>query len=69
MNTFLKKEAPGGFAFGYEVKDSNANLELGAKEESNDGVSVKGTYHYISPDGTVREVNYIADENGFQPTG
>ncbi|KOB72557.1 Cuticular protein RR-1 motif 45 [Operophtera brumata] len=30
---------------------------------------VRGSYSYISPEGTPIQVSYIADENGFRPSG
>lgn len=30
---------------------------------------MRGSYSYTAPDGTVVTVTYIANENGFQPTG
>ncbi|KAI5631617.1 insect cuticle protein domain-containing protein [Phthorimaea operculella] len=30
---------------------------------------VQGSYAYIAPDGTPIQVSYVADENGFRPTG
>ncbi|VEN47512.1 unnamed protein product, partial [Callosobruchus maculatus] len=32
-------------------------------------VVVSGVYSYTSPEGLPVQVSYIADENGFQPTG
>ena len=33
------------------------------------GTVSKGSYSYTSPEGQVITVNWIADENGFQPSG
>ncbi|CAG9797158.1 unnamed protein product [Chironomus riparius] len=33
------------------------------------GLVQKGTYSYTAPDGQNIQVNWIADENGFQPQG
>lgn len=34
-----------------------------------DTEEVHGSYSYTSPEGQVITVNYVADENGFHPTG
>lgn len=33
------------------------------------GITQEGKYSYTAPDGQLIEVTWIADENGFQPTG
>ncbi|XP_067128340.1 cuticle protein 10.9-like [Centruroides vittatus] len=56
--------APRPYDFGYETKD-----EFGAtqnRQESSDGVGVKGSYGYTDPFGIFRQVDYIADEFGFR---
>jgi hypothetical protein len=30
---------------------------------------MRGSYSYVEADGTVIKVDWVADENGFQPTG
>lgn len=45
--------------------------EAGARlaDEEKDVLVQVGSYSYTAPDGQVITVKYIADENGFQPTG
>ena len=33
------------------------------------GITSKGSYSYTAPDGTVVTTSWVADENGFQPSG
>lgn len=46
----------------------NANGELRNAGAEDAFVAVKGSYSWIGPDGVNYTVNYIADENGYQPT-
>ncbi len=33
------------------------------------GITSKGSYSYTAPDGAVITTSWVADENGFQPSG
>lgn len=35
----------------------------------NEAIEAKGAFSYTSPEGEAISLTYIADENGFQPTG
>lgn len=48
-------------------KFDDSGAKLGDEEQ--DILVQVGSYSYTAPDGQVIKVNYIADENGFQPTG
>ncbi|XP_065205344.1 endocuticle structural glycoprotein SgAbd-9-like [Planococcus citri] len=64
----------GAYTFGYQSADGSVRQESGSVRYPNvPGVepilAVQGSYAYTAPDGQQIEVQYIADENGFQPSG
>lgn len=60
-------------ATGYSKKVHVPKLRSdGTKSDEYDTAEVivqTGSYSYVAPDGTLIQVSYIADENGFQPIG
>uniref|UniRef100_T1GAP1 Uncharacterized protein n=1 Tax=Megaselia scalaris TaxID=36166 RepID=T1GAP1_MEGSC len=38
-------------------------------DADNSAVVVKGSFSYVADDGLTYTVNYVADENGYQPQG
>merc|ERR1712213_294832 len=57
-NQYFQKDSFGNYAYGY----SDLNSEK--REEGNDQ-SIKGSYSYIMSNGLNRQVDYIADDQGF----
>ncbi|XP_077293773.1 endocuticle structural glycoprotein SgAbd-5-like [Arctopsyche grandis] len=60
----------GNYRFAYELTDGTKRQETGELKNAgteNEAISVQGSYTWISPDGTVWTVTFLADENGFQP--
>ncbi|XP_017785732.1 PREDICTED: endocuticle structural glycoprotein SgAbd-5-like [Nicrophorus vespilloides] len=70
QNDFIN--AANGYNFAYQTSDGvqreeKAELKnAGAKDES---LVVSGSYSYVGADGVTYTVTYIADENGYRPTG
>lgn len=62
----------GSYTFSYESADGSSRQESGSPKPAGNGyepsVAVQGRYAYASPEGPV-QVEYIADENGYQPSG
>ncbi|XP_034110249.1 larval cuticle protein 65Ag1-like [Drosophila albomicans] len=63
---------PDGFSANFETsngikEESSGRLENQGSE--NEALSVRGSFSYPAPDGQIISLTYIADENGFQPSG
>ncbi|KAH8397419.1 hypothetical protein KR222_003266, partial [Zaprionus bogoriensis] len=50
--------------YGHQLETSN---QIVTAEEGVGGVYAQGFYQYVSPEGQLVRVNYLADQNGFQP--
>ncbi|CRL02975.1 CLUMA_CG016563, isoform A [Clunio marinus] len=62
----------GGYRYAYETSDGVAReeeAELRNEGSENEALAVRGSITWTAPDGQVFTLNYIADENGFQPQG
>jgi Insect cuticle protein len=66
--TILKKN----HCYSFETSDGNKREEeavlknAGTDEEA---ISVKGSFQFKGDDGQTYTVNFVADENGYQPQG
>ncbi|XP_073841255.1 pupal cuticle protein-like [Musca autumnalis] len=54
----------GSYKYSYETSNGISALEKGVG-----GQYASGGYGYYTPEGDVIQLSYIADENGFQPSG
>ncbi|XP_037939264.1 endocuticle structural glycoprotein SgAbd-5-like [Teleopsis dalmanni] len=61
-----------GYNFAFETSDGVSRKETATLKNAgteNEAISVQGSVSWVSPDGTHYTLNYLADENGFQPEG
>lgn len=63
---------PDSYQYAYETSkgikaEESGNLKNAGAE--NEAIEAKGAFSYTSPEGEAISLTYIADENGFQPTG
>ncbi|XP_047991038.1 larval cuticle protein LCP-17-like [Leguminivora glycinivorella] len=71
----LKSDAdvrPDGYNYAYETSNGIQAQAEGVVQDVNSEYPkqvVRGSYSYQGDDGQVYTVNYVADENGFQPQG
>ncbi|KXJ75280.1 hypothetical protein RP20_CCG012033 [Aedes albopictus] len=59
-----------GYNFKYDTSNGIQRVEQAQLKSFGEDVSalvVRGSYSYVAPDGQTYTVNYVADENGFQP--
>ncbi|XP_050310059.1 flexible cuticle protein 12-like [Anthonomus grandis grandis] len=60
------------FSYGYETSNGISAQEQGQVVNAgseNEAIAVRGSFQYTGPDGQLYSVQYVADENGFQPQG
>merc|ERR1712137_880532 len=62
----------GSYSFAFETEDGVKVEESGSQKQVGEtaedvGTVSQGSYSYTGPDGVVVTVNWVADENGFQP--
>jgi len=64
-------DADGTYSFKFETADGVKREEEGAQKviEGESGATSRGSWSYSSPEGEKIETKFVADENGFQPTG
>ncbi|KAH8342304.1 hypothetical protein KR059_000705 [Drosophila kikkawai] len=63
---------PENFKYGFETSDgvaANAEGQLNNIGSDHESLAVHGSYSFVGDDGVTYTVNYVADENGFQPSG
>lgn len=62
---------PESFNYAYETSNGIRAQEAGQLRQIGPDAAIvtQGSYSYISPEGEPISISYIADENGFQPTG
>ncbi|XP_034249967.1 endocuticle structural glycoprotein SgAbd-2-like [Thrips palmi] len=58
----------GSFSFSYETSNS-IRADARGQQVGPESLSVQGQYSYTADDGTPIQLQYLADENGFQPQG
>lgn len=70
--SFSPSHFPFIIIFSVETSDGKSHQEEGQLKHlgpDHDALAVRGSYTYLGDDGQTYTVNYVADENGYQPEG
>ncbi|XP_066255172.1 endocuticle structural glycoprotein SgAbd-1-like [Euwallacea similis] len=67
INQRSSVEPDGSYQYSYETENGIAAQEQGRQGPA-EGTVAQGGFRYVSPEGTPVVVQYVADENGFQPS-
>ncbi|CAH1644275.1 unnamed protein product [Spodoptera littoralis] len=60
----------GDYRFAFELTDGTGaeqQAELRNPGKEDESIAVKGSFTWVGPDGVFYRVNYVADDNGYQP--
>lgn len=59
------------YNYAFETSDGTKHEEAGEVKliGKESGIVMRGSYSFVADDGNTYTVTYIADENGFQPSG
>ncbi|EDV95673.1 larval cuticle protein 65Ab1 [Drosophila grimshawi] len=60
---------PEGYKFAVETSDGTKRGEEGHLKEADSALSITGSYSWVDTEGNTHTINYVADENGYQPEG
>ncbi|XP_073951430.1 endocuticle structural glycoprotein ABD-4-like [Choristoneura fumiferana] len=69
------QQVDGSYRYSYETEngikaEETGSLKKASGPDSSDVIIAQGAFSYTAPDGTVINLNYVADdENGFKPEG
>ncbi|XP_037083108.1 cuticle protein CP14.6-like [Pollicipes pollicipes] len=61
----------GSFQYAFETTDPISVETSGAPKNIGEevGIAMQGSYSFETPEGQTITINWVADENGFQPSG
>ncbi|XP_034481344.1 endocuticle structural glycoprotein SgAbd-5-like [Drosophila innubila] len=62
----------GSYNFAYETSNGVSRSEQASLNNvgtENEATSVQGSYKWVDPEGHIHTINFVADENGYQPEG
>ncbi|EDW33394.1 GL15521 [Drosophila persimilis] len=68
----ISEVGPESFSNVYETSDGTSVQSEGQLKNigaENEGIVSRGSYKFVADDGQTYTVNWVADENGFQPSG